>query len=212
MEFNLRVMVVDDEPLVRGLLTEVLKNIGYEVQSASNASEARDVAKRFDPDVAILDVDLGPGPNGFDLELALRHSNPQLAIVFLSNIPTPKMLGVSERSLSKKAAYLLKTRMGDPRALSEAINMASRGFGGQLREDLSVRNNLTGLTRSQLEVIELVSRGYSNEEIAEERGTSVRAVRMIVARAFKHMGIEGSRGSGRVRAALNFLKATGLPK
>jgi len=212
MEFNLRVMVVDDEPLVRGLLTEVLSSLGYEVVAASSAAEARAVAKSFDPDVAILDIDLGAGPNGFDLELGLRHTNPQLAIVFLSNIPSPKMVGVSPKSVPKRAAYLIKSNMGDPKALAEAINAASRGDGGSLRDDLQVRHELSGLSRSQFEVVELVARGMSNEEIAQIRGTSVRAVRMIVARAYKAMGIESPRSAGRVKAVISFLKVAGIPK
>lgn len=212
MEFNLRVMVVDDEPLVRGLLSEVLASIGFEVRAASSAAEARAVAKAFDPDVAILDIDLGAGPNGFDLELGLRHTNPQLAIVFLSNIPSSKMVGVSPKSIPKKAAYLLKSNMGDSAALSAAITKASRGDGGTMRDDLEARHELSSLSRSQFEVVELVARGLSNEEIAQVRGTSVRAVRMIVARAYKSMGIDSPRGAGRVKAALNFLKVAGIPK
>lgn len=209
MKFSLRVLVVDDEPLVRGLLAEVLASMGFEVEAASSAAQARSVAKSFDPDIAILDVDLGPGPNGFDLELGLRHSNPQLAIVFLTNIPSPKMVGVSPKSLPKNAAYLLKSNMGDPAELASAISQASRGFGGSLRDDLKARHELSGLSRSQFEVIEMVARGMSNEEIALARGTSVRAVRMILSRAFKSMGIPSPRGAGRVKAALSFLKVTG---
>ena len=212
MEFNLKVMVVDDEPLVRGLLSEVLASLGYEVRSASSAAEARTVAKVFDPDVAILDIDLGSGPNGFDLELGLRHTNPQMAIVFLSNIPSSKMVGVSPKSFPKKAAYLIKSNMGDSAALAEAINRASRGDGGSMRDDLEARHELSSLSRSQFEVVELVARGMTNEEIAQVRGTSVRAVRMIVARAYKAMGIDSPRGAGRVKAALNFLKVAGIPK
>jgi DNA-binding NarL/FixJ family response regulator len=212
MEFSLKVLVVDDEPLVRGLLSEILESLRYEVMAASDAADARAIAKSFDPDVALLDIDLGEGPNGFDLELALRHTNPQLAIVFLSNIPSPKMVGVSPTSLPKNAAYLLKSNMGDSRALVEAITLASRGFGGKMRDDLNARHQLSGLSRSQFEVIEMVARGLSNDEIATVRGTSVRAVRMIVARAFSAMGIDNPRGAGRVRAALSFLKVAGIPK
>jgi DNA-binding NarL/FixJ family response regulator len=212
MEFSLKVLVVDDEPLVRGLLSEILESLRYEVMAASNTADARAIAKNFDPDVALLDIDLGEGPNGFDLELALRHTNPQLAIVFLSNIPSPKMVGVSPASLPKDASYLLKSNMGDSRALVEAITLASRGFGGKLRDDLNAKHQLSSLSRSQFEVIKMVARGLSNDEIATVRGTSVRAVRMIVARAFTAMGIDNPRGAGRVRAALSFLKVAGIPK
>jgi two-component system, NarL family, nitrate/nitrite response regulator NarL len=212
MQFSLKVLVVDDEPLVRGLLTEVLSSMGYEVAAASDAASAQLQAKRFDPDIAILDVDLGSGPNGFDLEASLRHSNPQLETVFLTNVPSPKVLGVSPSSLSKKVGYLHKSNMGDSAKLSEVIRQVSRGFGASYRDDQITKQQLGGLSRSQFEVIEMVARGLSNEEIAELRETSVRAVRRIIARAYQTMGIPNARGAGRVKAALNFLRISGSIK
>ncbi len=64
--------MVDDEPLVRSLLTEVVKTLGYEVRAAESAADARKTCQSFDADVAIIDVDLGAGPNGFDLAANLR--------------------------------------------------------------------------------------------------------------------------------------------
>lgn len=211
MQFSLRVLVVDDEPLVRGLLSEVLVALGYEVCSAASAAEARMVAKESDPDIAIIDLDLGPGPSGFDLEVALRHTNPELAIVFLTNIPSPRLLGASGKTIPKDASYILKSTMGNVDELAQALNQASRGFGGQRRDDLIERHMSTGLSKRQFEVIEMVARGLSNEEIARLRGTSVRAVRMIVARAFLKLGVSSPRGAGRVKAALEFLKLSQTP-
>ena len=55
-------LIVDDEPLVRSLLTEVVKSLGYEAKSAESASDARKNCQAFDSDVAIIDVDLGGQP------------------------------------------------------------------------------------------------------------------------------------------------------
>lgn len=86
MTFGLKILAVDDEPLVLTLLSETLKAQGYEVTTATDAASAKRACTNFDPDLAILDVDLGSGPDGFDLATSLRHSSPTLAIIFLTNV------------------------------------------------------------------------------------------------------------------------------
>jgi DNA-binding NarL/FixJ family response regulator len=213
MEFKLRVLVVDDEPLVRSLLTEVVKTLGYEVRAAESAADARKICQTFDADVAIIDVDLGPGPNGFDLAATLRALNSAIAIIFLTNLVEPKLAGRSGKDLPSGYAYLVKSRMSDTAALNEVIRQVSRGKGGDYRDDLQADNPLSELSRSQLDVIRLLAQGKSNEEIAEIRGTTVRAVRMILVRAFQALGIEEDAGpEKRVQAAIKYLKTTGQAK
>ena len=213
MEFKLRVLVVDDEPLVRSLLTEVVKTLGYEVRAAESAADARKICQTFDADVAIIDVDLGPGPNGFDLAATLRALNSAIAIIFLTNLVEPKLAGRSGKDLPSGYAYLVKSRLSDTATLNEVIRQVSRGKGGDYRDDLQANNPLSELSRSQLDVIRLLAQGKSNEEIAEIRGTTVRAVRMILVRAFQALGIEEDAGpEKRVQAAIKYLKTTGQAK
>ncbi len=213
MEFKLRVLVVDDEPLVRSLLTEVVKTLGYEVRAAESAADARKICQTFDADVAIIDVDLGPGPNGFDLAATFRALNSAIAIIFLTNLVEPKLAGRSGKDLPSGYAYLVKSRISDTATLNEVIRQVSRGKGGDYRDDLQAENPLSELSRSQLDVVRLLAQGKSNEEIAEIRGTTVRAVRMILVRAFQALGIEEDAGpEKRVQAAIKYLKTTGQAK
>ena len=213
MEFKLRVLVVDDEPLVRSLLTEVIKTLGYEVRAAESAADARKICQSFDADVAIIDVDLGAGPNGFDLAANLRAINSAIAVIFLTNLVEPKLAGRSGKDLPTGYAYLVKSRMGDTATLNEVIKQVSRGKGSDYRDDLAALNPLSELSRSQLDVVRLLAQGKSNEEIAETRGTTVRAVRMILVRAFQAFGIDEDAGpEKRVQAAIKYLKTVGLTK
>lgn len=213
MEFKLRVLVVDDEPLVRSLLGEVVKTLGYDVRAADSAADARKICQSFDADVAIIDVDLGPGPNGFDLAANLRAINSAIAVIFLTNLVEPKLAGRSGKDLPTGYAYLVKSRMGDTAALNEVIKQVSRGKGSDYRDDLASLNPLSELSRSQLDVVRLLAQGKSNEEIAESRGTTVRAVRMILVRAFQALGIDEDAGpEKRVQAAIKYLKTVGLIK
>jgi DNA-binding NarL/FixJ family response regulator len=213
MEFKLRVLIVDDEPLVRSLLTEVIKSLGYDTRSAESAADARKICQTFDADLAIIDVDLGPGPNGFDLAANLRALNQAIAIIFLTNLAQPKLVGRSGKDLPTGYAYLVKSRMGDTATLDEIIKQVSRGRGSEYRDDLIVENPLSELSRSQLDVVRLLAQGKSNEEIAEIRGTTVRAVRMILVRAFQALGINEDAGpEKRVQAAIKYLKTAGPVK
>lgn len=210
MEFKLRVLIVDDEPLVRSLLNEVIKSLGYEVRSAESASEARKVFQNFDSDIAIVDVDLGPGPNGFDLAASLRALNPAIALIFLTNLVEPKLAGRAAKDLPSGSAYLVKSRMGDTATLDQVIRQVSRGRGGEYRDYQAANNPLSDLSKSQLDVVRLLAQGKSNEEIAESRGTTVRAVRMILVRAFQALGIDEEAGpEKRVQAAIKYLKTAG---
>ena len=60
------VLVVEDEPLVASLLHQVLKDAGFSVQSCNGAVEARAIVREFDPDGALIDVNL-PDGRGTDL-------------------------------------------------------------------------------------------------------------------------------------------------
>jgi DNA-binding NarL/FixJ family response regulator len=103
--------------------------------------------------------------------------------------------------------------MGDSRELGKAIEEVARGRGKFFRDDLQVAHPLKVLSNSQLEVIRLLAAGKSNEEIALIRGTTVRAVRLILVRAFKALGINEAGGSERrVQAALEYMKVAGIPK
>lgn len=213
MEFKLRVLIVDDEPFVRSLLTEVVKSLDYEAMSADSASEARKICQSFDADVAIIDVDLGPGPNGFDLATSLRAVNSAIAIIFLTNLVEPKLAGRAGKDLPAGYAYLVKSRMSDTSTLGEVIKQVSRGRGSDFRDDFTAENPLAELSRSQLDVVRLLAQGKSNEEIAEIRGTTVRAVRMMLVRAFQALGIDDDAGpEKRVQAAIKYLKTVGPTK
>jgi DNA-binding response OmpR family regulator len=72
-----RVLIVEDEQLVSALLEQTLQSVNFQTSRANNAVEAKRQIETFDPDIALLDIDLGPGANGIDvahiLALSLIH-------------------------------------------------------------------------------------------------------------------------------------------
>jgi DNA-binding response OmpR family regulator len=78
-----RVLVVDDEPELRSLLSEYLGRQGFSVRSAADAAEARALVAQEPPPIAILDVHM-PGENGLSLARWLREAHPRTGIVMLT--------------------------------------------------------------------------------------------------------------------------------
>jgi DNA-binding NarL/FixJ family response regulator len=208
-----KLMVVEDNQFMRALITELLEKQGFEVQAVDTTSAAVKLAASFDPDAAILDVELGTGPNGFDLARILRESNPEIGLLFLTNIPDPKTIGVDNRSIPKDAAYLVKESVGNIELLLKAIKASLRGrVGAELRQDREV-HSLSNLSRSQLDLLHMAALGLSNTEIAQRRGTTVRAVENLFKRAIDAAGIEVGPGEhGRVLAVRKYIETVVLPK
>jgi DNA-binding NarL/FixJ family response regulator len=213
MAINQKLLVVEDNTFMRALISDLLVSLGFEVEAVESASAAVKAAARFDPDAAILDVELGAGPNGFDLARILRETAPEIGLVFLTNIPEPKTIGVDNRSIPKDAAYLVKDSVGDIELLLKAIKASMRGRVGQeLRHDRDV-HSLSNLSRSQLDLLHLAALGLSNTEIAARRGTTVRAVENLFKRAIDSAGIEVGPGEhGRVVAVRKYIQTVVLPK
>lgn len=211
-QFARKVLIVEDEPLLRSLIAASLERDGFVVESVGSAAEARRVVKAFDPDIALLDIELGYGPTGVDLALILRRQIPLIALVFLTHIPEPRVVGIDNKKIPKNAAYLNKERIADPGVVIEAIEAALRDKVRSNFRDDKKEHPLVDVSRSQLAVLQMVALGMSNSEIAKERTTSIRAVENLVKRAFIAAGIDlEAGGNPRVTAAREFIKVAGLP-
>ena len=210
--FARKVLIVEDEPLLRSLIATNLERDGFQVESVGSAAEARKAVKDFDPDVALLDIELGDGPTGVDLALILRRQLPTIALVFLTHIPEPRVVGIDNKKIPKNAAYLNKERIADPGVVIEAIEAALRDRVRSNFRDDKKAHPLVDVSRSQLAVLQMVALGMSNSEIAKERDTSIRAVENLVKRALIAAGIDPEAGGNpRVTAAREYIKVAGLP-
>ncbi len=76
-------LVVDDEPELRGLLAEYFTRHGFSVRTADHAGHARELLAQARPHLALLDVNM-PGENGLSLARWLREAHPEVAIVVLT--------------------------------------------------------------------------------------------------------------------------------
>jgi DNA-binding NarL/FixJ family response regulator len=208
------VLIVEDDALLRELLATALESWGYSVQTASNVADAKRLFKLSDPDGVILDIDLGPGPNGFDLAQIILSNAPATSIVFLTNLPDSRFAEVDPDGLPTGIAYLRKSALSDLNLLAQALDVTMRGeVTSEFRHDKDKTRPFSNLTKKQIEVLRLMSQGKSNAQIAATRGTSVKAVEDAIRRACEAIGIDNSvDGNTRTAAVAKYLSVTGINK
>ncbi len=121
------VLVVEDEPLVRIYLSDVLCQSGFDVIVATNGEEALALAKREDVCAIVSDVAM-PGPvNGFELARRVKNDSPHTGVILVSGVMEPAgyYLPRGVRFVTKpvKASTLLRLvrEVADPRATLPAI-------------------------------------------------------------------------------------------
>ncbi len=81
-----KILLVDDEPAIRHVLTRLLSGECYNVMSATNGVEALETATRADFDLVLLDLNM-PGMDGWDVFEKLNSKNPQVPVIVITARP-----------------------------------------------------------------------------------------------------------------------------
>ncbi len=192
MTLKIRVFLVDDHHIVlNGLESLINQSEDLEVVgTASNIASAITLIEELRPDVVVLDYKL-PDGNGLDLARKLKEKNPKQAIILLT--------ALSKNQLIKEAVdigingYLLKNIAYE--LLISSIKMVHSG--GKVYDpsiDISILNksgdeNLDGLSPREREILEILSQGKSNKEIAVELSISEDTVRNYIANLYKKINV-----------------------
>ena len=191
--FVRRILVVEDEALLRSLLASTLTFRGFEVQTAESALEANRAVKKFDPDVLVVDIDLGEGSNGLELVAALGRQDSTRGYVILSNY-SASVKNVPEVPY---ISYMNKQDISDPDSLIDEIEGVLRG-----RVNQQTTSEAAKLTPSQIDILRMIAEGMSNQQIADKKSQSLRAVEQLLTRTYQAIGLSREDGqSMRVVAA-----------
>lgn len=199
------VLVVEDEPLLRELLVSMLGARGFTVLSAGSVAEAREVMRESDVDGLLVDVQLGPGPTGFDFVSTIAEQSPCVGVVILTNLPDPRFAGQPERRVPAGMAYLRKSTVTDIDVVAKALDATMRGaLPAAFRDDRNSDARARALTRGQIDVLTRVSQGWTNAQIAQSRGVREKAIEDTLRRAAGVLEVP-SGGNMRVAVATAFV-------
>ena len=179
-EERIRVLCVDDHRLVLdGLQLIIETHPGLEVVgTATNGAEAIEAFRALRPDVTLMDLQL-PGMSGLEAIRAIRHEHPDARIIVVTMYHGDEDIF---RTLQAGAVtYLLKDTLSDEliRVIRE-VHDGGRPVTPNVRARLAERSEHETVTPRELEVLELVSQGLRNKEIAAVLGLSESTVQVHV--------------------------------
>jgi DNA-binding NarL/FixJ family response regulator len=212
-----RVVLADDDVLLREGLASLLDRSGFEVVGqCDNGSELIALVREHRPELALVDIRMPPthSTEGLDAAHVIRKEVPETAILVLSAHvevePAMDLLASGERS-----GYLLKSRVTDVDEFIETLQRIVKGGSvvdpALVRELVAARrvaDPLDALTPREREVLALMAEGHSNAGLARKlwvtEGTIEKHVHSILAK-LPVPAIEDSHR--RVLAVLAFLDA-----
>ncbi|HOD54251.1 MAG TPA: response regulator [Candidatus Cloacimonadota bacterium] len=84
---KIKILVVDDELLLRDVLFDYLNRQGFEVNLAPDAEKALELTENYTPDIALIDIKL-PKISGIELTKILKNNNPDLPIIIMTGYPS----------------------------------------------------------------------------------------------------------------------------
>lgn len=188
--------MVEDDPFTRATLGDALAMHGFDIRArVATAYEAIEAQRIHEPQVALLDLDLGVGASGIDVAIALRKQNPKIGIVFLTTYKDPRLLNSSLPSLPEGAIFLNKLQMNSTAKIAYQISLAI--VKPLVKRSLPwVRHGpLSSMSAMQIEILKDIAAGLSTSEIARKRGVTEQAIDKSINRISRNLGIPKSTDS-----------------
>ncbi|TCB94406.1 response regulator transcription factor [Micromonospora zingiberis] len=213
----IRVVLAEDEVLLREGLTALLARFDFAVLDAVDTAPALlAAARRHRPDLVVTDIRMPPGhrDDGLRAAVELRGEQPGLAVVVLSQHVQPEYASaLLDSADGRRVGYLLKDRVAE---VTEFVDNLRTVLGGGTVVDPDVvrrllhrpRDPLAALTAREREVLVLVAEGRSNLAIAARLHVTEAAIGKHVGNILAKLGLPPDDDSNRrVLAALTYLRA-----
>ena len=218
MSEPLRVVIGEDDVLMREGIARLLAEAGFDVVSQAGDAEAfLRKALAHKPDVAVVDIQMPPGnaDDGLRAAIELRRALPETGVLVLSQYYEEDYALDLIGDSAEGVGYLLKERVGDVDAFRDAVARVASG-GSALDPEVVGRmlgrrrheGPLDELSPRERDVLGHLAEGRSNHGIAESLVVTTAAVEKHITSIFQKLGLDASPTEHRrVLAALTYLRA-----
>jgi DNA-binding NarL/FixJ family response regulator len=202
----LRVVVAEDDALLREGIASLLRDAGHEVVGrAGNADDLMLKVRSYLPDVAIVDVRMPPryADDGLVAAAEIRRLHPSVSVLVLSQHLEPTYMLELVGDDASGVGYLLKDRVRD---VAEFVDAVERVAAGGTAFDPGVVSSLVKgqrgtlldeLSERERSVLSLIAEGRSNRAIAKELFLSPRAIERHVQAIFQKLRLPDSEDHNR---------------
>jgi DNA-binding NarL/FixJ family response regulator len=196
---SVRVLIADDHQLFRDGLRGLLESVPEMevVGEATNGQEAIDIAERLQPDVVLMDIKM-PGVNGIEATRRIHDTSPHVGVLVVTMFEDDDSVFAAMRAGAR--GYLLKDArredvLGAIRAVSAGGAIFSPGVARRVIDFFAAPRPAVAprafpeLTAREEEVLLLITRGRTNQEIADELYLSLKTVRNHVSNIFAKLQV-----------------------
>ncbi|PWU17324.1 MAG: DNA-binding response regulator [Verrucomicrobia bacterium] len=205
----LKVLIVDDHPLVRKGLRNYLDNHAQfaAVAEAGDAAEALAKARELSPDLVLVDIEL-PETDGFKLTTLLREQHPAIKVILVSGHNPIKFAN----QIIECGASGFIPKASSPAIFLEAIQIACEH--GQLfspeitRAAAEKRDLLEKISPRERDVLLAITEGLANKEIADRLGVGIRTIETHRERIMRKLHIHTIAGLTLFAARHNLIPQT----
>jgi two-component system, NarL family, response regulator LiaR len=212
---SIRILLADDHVVLRQGLSALLQcEPDFEVVAqADNGQDAIDMARQYRPDVVVMDV-LMPGIDGITATQMLHDEDPSIRVVILSSLDEDAAVVAAVRAgaigyLRKNApiGVVVQTIRGAARGEIQFSTVAAARLVQEVHQPVPQPERLT---RRELEVLECITQGLANKEIARRLRITEKTVKTHVSTILGKLGLE-SRTQAAVLATRTGLLASAPP-
>jgi len=185
-----KVMLVENDRTLLTMLANSLAQFGQNITAiASNSSDAIKLFQKVNPEVVILDIDLGDAIDGIELANIMQKSNPNIGIVFLTSFNDHRFAFVSKKEIPKNYIYLRKQQISNVKMLSDAILEAATSSKKYSYSTPVIKNYHAELSDRDIELMRHISKGYSNIKIAKILKIEQKSCENAISRLLKKLEI-----------------------
>ena len=186
---RLKILRVDDHAIVRDGLAAILKfqKDLVVVGDAEDGQTAVQKARELNPDVVLLDL-MMPTMGGVDATAEILRANPEVRVLLLTSYGTSAELS---RAFKNGATGAITKNLPKEELLAAIRNVAAgrRVVSQEIEQTLKEEESMPDLTPRQMEILQSLARGLTNDDIAREFGLSKAGVKFHLLTIFRKLNV-----------------------